>query len=423
LAKKGGKEREAFDFLPQYLIMIMFEEAVRVGCWRIAVFAVLKTMENRGVRMNPYFKFEILHECAQSGARLGRLTTPHGVIETPCYMPVGTQATVKAMSPRELREIRTQILLSNTYHLYLRPGHELVKEAGGLHKFMGWDGPILTDSGGFQVFSLGDLRKITEEGVEFRSHLDGSKHLFTPERVMEIEAALGADIIMAFDECVPYPADRAYTERSMHRTHRWAKRCQKSQLRQDQALFGIVQGGTFADLRAKSARAIADMDFIGNAIGGLSVGEPKIVMYEMLEVVNDILPKNKPRYLMGVGSPDCLFEGVLRGVDMFDCVLQTRIARNGQALTSRGPLTIRNATFERDFTPVDPDCDCYACKNFTRAYIRHLIKAEEILAARLLTIHNLRFSLRLMEQMREAIKNDRLLDFKKEFYEKYGLAQ
>lgn len=390
---------------------------------RIAVFCHIENICNQGAQMNPYFKFEIIHECAQSGARLGRLTTPHGVIETPCYMPVGTQATVKTMTPLELHEIKTQILLSNTYHLYLRPGHELVKEAGGLHQFMGWDGPILTDSGGFQVFSLGDLRKITEQGVEFRSHLDGSRHLFTPERVMEIEAALGADIIMAFDECVPYPADREYTERSMHRTHRWAKRCKDSQLREDQALFGIVQGGMYEDLRKESARVISDMDFIGNAIGGLSVGEPKPLMYEMLDVVNNILPKNKPRYLMGVGSPDCLFEGVLRGVDMFDCVLQTRIARNGQALTSQGPLTIRNKTFERDFSTIDPECDCYACKNFTRAYVRHLIKAEEILAARLLSIHNLRFSLALMEQMREAIRNDRLLDFKQEFYEKYGLSQ
>ncbi len=373
--------------------------------------------------MNPYFSFELIHECSQSGARLGRLTTPHGVIETPCFMPVGTQATVKAMSPRELWEIKTQILLSNTYHLYLRPGHELVKMAGGLHSFMGWDGPILTDSGGFQVFSLGDLRKITEEGVEFRSHLDGSRHLFTPEKVMEIEAALGADIIMAFDECVPYPAERDYTEKSMHRTHRWAKRCKDSQLREDQALFGIVQGGVYADLRADSAKAIADMDFIGNGIGGLSVGEPKPLMYDMLEVIDPLLPKDKPRYLMGVGSPDCLFEGVLRGVDMFDCVLQTRIARNGQALTSRGPLTIRNAAFEKDFSAIDPECDCYACKNFSRAYVRHLIKAGEILAARLLSIHNLRFSLALMENIREAILNDRLLDYKKEFYEKYGLSQ
>ena len=371
--------------------------------------------------MNPNFRFELIHTCKQSGARLGRLHTPHGMIETPAYMPVGTQATVKAMSPREMHEIKTQILLANTYHLYLRPGHELVREAGGLHKFMDWNGPILTDSGGFQVFSLGPLRKITEEGVQFRSHLDGSKHLFTPESVMGIEEALGADIIMAFDECVPYPAEREYTERSMHRTHRWAKRCQKAHTREDQALFGIVQGGMFKDLRAESAKAIADMDFIGNGIGGLSVGEPKEMMYDMLEVVTPLLPADKPRYLMGVGTPDCLFEGVERGVDMFDCVLQTRVARNGQALTSRGALTIRNAQYERDFSPIDPECDCYACQHFTRAYVRHLIKAKEILAGRLLSWHNLRFSLHLMEQMREAIAQDRFLDFKKEFYEKYGL--
>ncbi len=368
------------------------------------------------------FHYELIHTCRQSGARLGRLHTPHGVIETPCFMPVGTQATGKAMSPHEMKEIGTQILLANTYHLYMRPGHELVREAGGLHKFMCWDGPILTDSGGFQVFSLGALRKISEEGVIFRSHLDGSKHMFKPETAIGIEEALGADIIMAFDECVPYPSDHAYTEQSMHRTHRWAKRCQKAQTREDQALFGIVQGGMFPDLRAESARTIAEMDFIGNAIGGLSVGEPKEMMYDMLEVITPLLPANKPRYLMGVGTPDCFFEGVERGVDLFDCVLQTRVARNGQALTSQGPLTIRNATFERDFTPIDPECDCYACKNFTRAYVRHLVKAKEILAARLLSWHNLRFSLRLMEQMREAIAQDRFLDFKAEFYEKYGYA-
>lgn len=367
-----------------------------------------------------YFKYELMHECKQSGARLGKLTTPHGVIETPAFMPVGTQATVKAMTPHEMKEIRTQILLANTYHLYMRPGHKLVEEAGGLHKFMCWDGPILTDSGGFQVFSLGALRKITEEGVVFRSHLDGSKHMFTPESAIAIEESLGADIIMAFDECVPYPSEYAYTQTSMHRTHRWAKRCKNAQKREDQALFGIVQGGMFKDLRIESAKAISELDFIGNAIGGLSVGEPKPLMYEMLEETVPHLPKEKPRYLMGVGSPDCLLEGVLRGVDMFDCVLQTRVARNGLALTSEGPLTIRNATFERDFKPIDPECDCYACKNFSRAYVRHLIKAKEILSARLLSWHNLRFSLHLMEQIREAIANDRFLDFSKEFYGKYG---
>lgn len=365
------------------------------------------------------FSFELEHVCAQSGARAGTLQTPHGEIQTPIFMPVGTQATVKAMTPRELKEVETQILLCNTYHLYLRPGHELVREAGGLHQFMHWDGPILTDSGGFQVFSLSDLRDIDADGVTFRSHLDGRKHRFTPESVMEVEEALGADIAMAFDECVPYPADHDYTARSMDMTHRWAERCREAHTRHDQALFGIVQGGMYADLRVQSAQAIASMDFPGHGIGGLSVGEPKELMYDMLEVLMPHLPEHKPRYLMGVGSVDCLFEGTLRGVDMFDCVLQTRIARNGQALTSQGPLTIRNATYEHDFSPLDPECDCYTCQNFSRAYIRHLIKAKEILASQLLSLHNIRFSLRLMQKMREAIFADRFLDFKQETMEKY----
>lgn len=365
------------------------------------------------------FSYELQHICKQSGARAGILHTPHGDILTPVYMPVGTQATVKSMTMHEMQEIKTQILLANTYHLYMRPGQDLIKEAGGLHKFMVWNGPILTDSGGFQVFSLNDLRKITEEGVYFRSHLDGSKHLFTPESVMQTEEDLGADIIMVLDECVPYPADHAYTLQSMHRTHRWAKRCQEAHKRDDQALFGIVQGGMFADLRIESAKAIADMDFIGHGIGGLSVGEPKEQMYEMLEAMMPYMPENKPRYLMGVGSADCLFEGVLRGVDMFDCVLQTRVARNGLAFTSEGPLVVRNATFERDWKPLDPNCDCYVCKHYSRAYIRHLIKAKEILAARLLSWHNLRFSIHLMEQMREAIFEDRFLDLRKEHYLRY----
>ena len=365
------------------------------------------------------FEFELVHECTQSGARAGLLHTPHGTIETPVYMPVGTQATVKSMTMHEMKEIHTQILLANTYHLYMRPGQELVKEAGGLHRFMCWDGPILTDSGGFQVFSLGALRKISEKGVEFRSHLDGSKHLFTPESVMQTEADLGADIIMAFDECVSYPSDYEYTKRSMELTHRWAERCQNAQKRDDQALFGIVQGGMYDDLRIESAKTINAMDFIGHGIGGLSVGEPKEMMYDMLEVLTPHLSPYKPRYLMGVGSPDCFFEGVLRGVDMFDCVLQTRVARNGLALTSEGPLTIRNATFERDWNPVDAECDCYTCQHYSRAYIRHLIKAKEILSARLLSWHNLRFSIHIMEQMREAILADRFLDFRREFYLKY----
>ncbi|MDD3921483.1 MAG: tRNA guanosine(34) transglycosylase Tgt [Eubacteriales bacterium] len=367
------------------------------------------------------FQYEMIKTCKQSGARLGVLHTPHGDIETPCYMPVGTQATVKAMTPRDLKDVGANIILANTYHLYMRPGHELVREAGGLHSFMHWDRPILTDSGGFQVFSLAEMNKIQEDGVEFRSHIDGSRHFFTPEKAMEIEQALGADIAMCFDECAPYPASYEYTRDAMNRTHRWAKRCQASHTRQDQALFGIVQGGTFADLRIESAKTLSDMDFIGYGIGGLSVGEPKEKMYEMLETLMPYMPTNKPRYLMGVGSPDCLVEGVLRGVDMFDCVLQTRIARNGLALTHNGKHMLRNKTYEHDFTPIDSECDCYACQNFTRAYVRHLVKAKEILAAQLITMHNLHFSLTLMEQVRQAIREDRLLDFYHEWKEKGAL--
>ena len=372
---------------------------------------------------NPAFRFELLHVCAQSGARRGRLHTPHGIIETPCYMPVGTQATVKAMLPRDLKEIGTMILLANTYHLFERPGHDLVKEAGGLHSFMRWDGPILTDSGGFQVFSLASSNKIREDGVEFRSLLDGRTHFFTPESVMEIEQALGADIAMAFDECAPFPSDRAYTIAAMNRTHRWAKRCIAAHTREDQALFGIVQGGTFGDLRVESAKFLADLDMTGYGIGGLAVGEPKPLMYEMLETLMPHMPADRPRYLMGVGSPDCLVEGAIRGIDMFDCVLQTRIARNGLALTGNGKLMLRNAVFARDFQPIEPGCDCYACTGgFTRAYIRHLVKCKEILASQLITLHNLRFSLRLMESVRKAIEEDRLLDLRDELAAKGALS-
>lgn len=372
---------------------------------------------------NPAFRFELLHVCAQSGARRGRLHTPHGIIETPCYMPVGTQATVKAMLPRDLKEIGTMILLANTYHLFERPGHDLVKEAGGLHRFMRWDGPILTDSGGFQVFSLAASNKIREDGVEFRSLLDGRTHFFTPESVMEIEQALGADIAMAFDECAPFPSDRDYTIAAMNRTHRWVQRCIAAHTREDQALFGIVQGGMFGDLRIQSAKFLADLDMTGYGIGGLSVGEPKPLMYEMLETLMPHLPADRPRYLMGVGSPDCLVEGAIRGIDMFDCVLQTRIARNGLALTGNGKLMLRNAAFARDFQPIEPGCDCYACTGgFTRAYIRHLVKCKEILASQLITLHNLRFSLRLMESVRKAIEEDRLLDLRDELAAKGALS-
>lgn len=366
-------------------------------------------------------RYELIKECKQTNARLGRLHTPHGIVDTPAFMPVGTQATVKAMSPDELKDIGAQIILSNTYHLYIRPGHELIEEAGGLHGFMNWDRPILTDSGGFQVFSLNELRKISEEGVEFKSHLDGTKHFFTPEYVMEIEESLGADIIMAFDECAPYPCEREYVQKSMERTSRWLKRCKNSHKNYEkQALFGIVQGGVYKDLRIESAKLTVENDLPGYAIGGLSVGEPKDIMNEMIEYTVPYLPKDKPRYLMGVGSPDSLIDGSIRGIDMFDCVLPTRIARNGTAMTSEGKLVVRNANYSKDFRPMDSECDCYACRNFSRAYIRHLIKAGEILGARLVTIHNLRFLQNVMKNIRKAIAEDNLLNFRDDFFEKYG---
>lgn len=366
-------------------------------------------------------RFELIKEAKDSKARLGKLYTPHGEIETPIFMPVGTRATVKAMTPEEVRDLGAQIILSNTYHLYLKPGHELIKEAGGLHKFMNWEGPILTDSGGFQVFSLGDLRHITEEGVEFRSHIDGSKHFISPEKSIEIQNSLGSDIMMCFDECAPYPASYEYVKKSMERTTRWAQRCKDYHKDWDkQGLFGIVQGGMYKDLREKSAKDLVAMDFPGYAIGGLSVGEPKELMCELLDFTTPLLPKDKPRYNMGVGTPDYLFESVIRGIDMADCVFPTRIARNGTVLTSHGRLVIRNAKYAKDFTPMDPECDCYACKNYSRAYIRHLFNVNEILGARLATIHNLYFLIKLMENIRKSIKEDRLLEYKEEFYKKYG---
>ena len=368
--------------------------------------------------------YELLHEDKQTGARRGVIHTPHGDIQTPVFMPVGTQATVKSLTPEELKEIGAQIILSNTYHLYLRPGSKLVKEAGGLHNFMKWDRPILTDSGGFQVFSLGDLRKIKEEGVEFSSHLDGSKHLFTPESVMEIEEDLGADIIMAFDECVEHNASYEYTKQSMERTTRWAERCKKVHKNIDeQSLFGIIQGGFFKDLRDKSLEDLIALDFPGYAIGGISVGETKEEFLDILQYTAPKLPKDKPRYLMGVGSPDYLIEAALAGIDMCDCVLPTRIARNGTAMTWNGKVVVRNATYERDFGPIDPECDCYACKNYTRAYVHHLIKAKEILGVRLLSIHNLNFLTKLMERVRIEIEHDNLMNFKNEFYKKYGYTK
>lgn len=369
----------------------------------------------------PAITYEHIKTCKQTGARLGIVHTPHGSFETPAFMPVGTQATVKTMSPEELKQMGAGIILSNTYHLWLRPGHEIVKEAGGLHKFMNWDRPILTDSGGFQVFSLSDFRKIEEEGVHFRHHLNGSKLFLSPEKAMEIQNALGSDIMMAFDECPPFPATFDYMKASVERTSRWAERCLTAHTRpNDQGLFGIVQGGEFEELRKQSAKDLVSLDFPGYAIGGLSVGEPKDIMNRVLEFTTPLLPQDKPRYLMGVGSPDSLIDGAIRGVDMFDCVLPTRIARNGTLMTSEGRVVVKNAKYERDFGPLDTNCDCYACKNYSRAYIRHLIKANETFGIRLTSYHNLHFLLNLMEQVRDAIRNDRLGDFREEFFEQYG---
>jgi len=367
-------------------------------------------------------RYELIKTCKQTGARLGRVHTPHGSFETPIFMPVGTLATVKTMSPEELKEMNAKIILSNTYHLWLRPGEDIVAEAGGLHKFMNWDGAILTDSGGFQVFSLSDMRKIEEEGVHFRNHLNGEKLFLSPEKAMEIQNKLGPDIMMALDECPPFPATHDYMKASVERTSRWAERCLKAHARPDeQGLFGIVQGGEFEDMRAQSARDLVSLDFPGYAIGGLSVGEPKDVMNRVLEFTTPLLPSGKPRYLMGVGSPDALIDGAIRGIDMFDCVLPTRIARNGTCMTSSGRLVVRNAKYARDFGPLDEHCDCHVCKNYSRAYIRHLIKCNETFGFRLTTYHNLYFLLKLMEQVRTAIREDRLGDFRNEFFEAYGL--
>ena len=364
----------------------------------------------------PAVTYELIRQCPETGARAGRLHTPHGSFDTPMFMPVGTQGTVKTLSPEELHTMGAGVILGNTYHLFLRPGHEIVKKAGGLHRFMNWDGAILTDSGGFQVFSLGALRKISEEGVAFRSHHDGSKQFLSPEKSMEIQMALGSDIAMAFDECTPYPADYEYACRSMRLTTRWAKRCQAVHNREDQALFGIVQGGMYADLRQESAEQLVAMDFPGYAIGGLSVGEPKPLMYEVLEQTVPFLPQNKARYLMGVGTPDCLVEGVARGIDMFDCVFPTRVARNGTAITSQGRVVIRNAAYIEDFMPLDPECDCYTCRNYSRAYLRHLIRCDEIFGLRLMSLHNLYYLIKLMHQIRTAIIEGNYPEFRKLFW-------
>jgi len=349
------------------------------------------------------FRFTLLHTDTGTQARLGRITTPHGEIVTPAFAPVGTQATVKSLDPRDLQELGAELILANTYHLYLRPGAEVVAELGGLHRFMGWPGPILTDSGGFQVFSLAANRRFTDEGVLFRSHIDGSQHLFTPELVIQVQEQLGADIIMCLDECAE-PHDRAYNEQALARTHAWAERCRAAQTRSDQALFGIVQGGIFPDLRVQSAQFLTGLDFPGYAIGGLSVGETKEQMQAMLDITVPLLPADRPRYLMGVGAPEDLLEGVARGIDLFDCVLPTRLARNAALLTRQGRINIRNARFERDPAPLDEECTCYTCRHFSKAYLRHLFKAEELLAYRLATLHNLHFLLQLMRQVRAAIQ-------------------
>ena len=365
--------------------------------------------------------YELIKTDNKTKARRGRVHTPHGDIETPVFMPVGTQATVKAMRPEQVKEMGANIILSNTYHLYLRPGHEIVKAAGGLHKFMNWDKAILTDSGGFQVFSLGALRKITEEGAKFRSHIDGSPHMITPEKSIEIQNSLGSDIMMAFDECAPYPAERDYVKNSLERTTRWLKRCKDYHKDiEKQSLFGIMQGGMYKDLRYQSAMEIVELDLPGYAIGGLSVGEPKEIMLDILDDCVDYLPEDKARYLMGVGSPDYLFEGVERGVDMFDCVLPTRIARHGLAMTSYGRVNIKNAKYEKDWEALDPECDCYTCKNYSKAYLRHLFKADEMLSSMLLSNHNLHFLIKMMENIRMSIEEDRFSDYKREFYAKYG---
>ena len=365
-------------------------------------------------------KYELLHTDKKTGARRGRITTPHGTIETPVFMPVGTQATVKAMKPEAVADTGAQIILANTYHLFLRPGSDIVREAGGLHRFMNWDKPILTDSGGYQVFSLGAMRKITEEGVMFASHIDGSRHMLSPEKSIEVQKDLGSDIIMAFDECAPKDASRKYIEKSQAMTTRWLERCVKAHQNPDrQALFGIMQGGFYRDLREKSAKEIVDLDLPGYAIGGISVGERKEDYIGVLDYAPKLLPENKPRYVMGIGTPDYIFEAVERGVDMFDCVEPTRIARHGMAMTSHGRISIKNAKFERHFTPLDPECDCYTCRNYTRAYLRHLFKAGETMSHMLLTEHNLRFLSRLSEDIRRSIEEDRFSEFKEEFYSKY----
>lgn len=370
--------------------------------------------------MGKALEFEVLHQDSGTKARRGRMKTPHGTVETPVFMPVGTQATVKAMKPESVEATGAQIILANTYHLMLRPGSDIVREAGGLHEFMNWHKPILTDCGGFQVFSLGHMRKITEEGALFSSHIDGSRHMLSPEKSMEVQNDLGSDIIMGFDECAPPDASYDYIAKSQARTTRWLERCiEAHKFPERQALFGIMQGGFFRDLREESAREIVKFDLPGYAVGGISVGETKEQYTGVLDYAPDLLPYDKPRYVMGIGTPDYILEAVERGVDMFDCVEPTRIARHGMATTSRGRVNIKNARYERDFGPLDPECDCYTCRHYSRAYLRHLFKAGETMSAMLLSEHNLRFLSRLSEDIRKSIEEDRFTEFKKEFYGKY----
>lgn len=366
------------------------------------------------------FEYKIKKVCKQSGARIGELKTPHGIIETPVFMPVGTLATVKGLKPEELKSIGAQIILSNTYHLFLRPGDDIVAQAGGLHKFMNWDRPILTDSGGFQVFSLSKLNKITEDGVQFASHLSGQRYFITPEKCMQIQNNLGSDIMMAFDQCTPYGATYKQSQQAEERTERWLERCYEAQKNPKQMLFPIIQGNMFDDLRVKSLNHCKKYARCGIAVGGLSVGEPKEEMYRVLSFLQPMLPQDMPRYLMGVGSADCMLEGYSRGIDMMDCVLPTRIARNGTAFVKTGKIVIKNAKYKTDFAPLEEDCDCYTCQHFTRAYLRHLMVANEMLGAELLSIHNLRYLIKLTEQIKQAIWEDRLLDFKTEYLKNWS---
>lgn len=365
------------------------------------------------------FEFKVLKRDEASRARIGEIRTVHGTLATPVFMPVGTQATVKALDPSDLEEMQAGIILSNTYHLYLRPGADIVRKAGGLHRFMNWKGSILTDSGGFQVFSLSGLRKIDEDGVWFASHIDGSRHYLTPEKVIVLQEYLGADIIMCFDECAPYPCSWEEAARAVERTGRWAERCRDAHQNSAQALFGIIQGSVYPELRRQSAAQITSLDFPGYAIGGLSVGEGKKEMYTTLDLLEPLMPAERPRYLMGVGEPEDLLEGVIRGIDMFDCVLPTRLARHGAAITSSGRLVVRNAIFKEDFLPLDLECRCYVCQNYSRAYLRHLVKAGEILAHHLITYHNVYFLLNMMAEIRQAIATGALEDYRRRFYGRY----